>query len=271
MNLEEFSREFDILYNSIASSASPNIDEYEKSVYLTKAQLEIVKNYFNPLGNKYGIGFEQSSKRSYDLNNLVESHSSQDFLEDTSKGIDKDSKFTFIPGNVFLPIQEAAYSNDENLCGTIKVNWEYIKPIDVEKVIINSSVKMKVIPKTHDEVEDQLDNPFKNPNKDEIWRINFNIGNKTSSNKSIELVSPYELSLYKIRYVRYPKPIILVDLEEEFEDEELTIEGESNATECELHPGIHREILDRAVELATADYRNTNDLQAKMQVNQRNE
>lgn len=56
MNVVEFSNSFDILYNNIMSNAAPGINEYEKSVLLTKAQDEILKNYFNPQGNKYQEG-----------------------------------------------------------------------------------------------------------------------------------------------------------------------------------------------------------------------
>ena len=48
MTTQEFSNEFDVLYNNIMSNQAPGLDEYEKSVFLTKAQLEILKNYFNP-------------------------------------------------------------------------------------------------------------------------------------------------------------------------------------------------------------------------------
>ena len=50
MTVSEFSNEFDVYYNSIATNAAPSIDLYEKSVYLTKAQLEIVKNCLFGLG-----------------------------------------------------------------------------------------------------------------------------------------------------------------------------------------------------------------------------
>ena len=52
MTNSEFSNEFDILYNNIMSNQAPGLDEYEKSVFLTKAQDEIVKSYFSPTGNK---------------------------------------------------------------------------------------------------------------------------------------------------------------------------------------------------------------------------
>ena len=45
------------------SNQAPGLDEYEKSVFLTKAQYEIVKNYFNPKSNKNQEGFDDSPKR----------------------------------------------------------------------------------------------------------------------------------------------------------------------------------------------------------------
>jgi len=37
MTTNEMSSEFDILYNQINSNQAPGVDEYEKSVFLTKA------------------------------------------------------------------------------------------------------------------------------------------------------------------------------------------------------------------------------------------
>ena len=37
MTIQEFSSEFDVQYNNIASNAAPGLDEYEKSVLLTRA------------------------------------------------------------------------------------------------------------------------------------------------------------------------------------------------------------------------------------------
>ena len=38
MTLQELNNEFDIHYNSIAGQSAPNLDAYEKSIFLTKAQ-----------------------------------------------------------------------------------------------------------------------------------------------------------------------------------------------------------------------------------------
>ena len=72
MTLPEFNTNFDLLYNNIASNQAPGLDEYEKSVFLTNAQLELVKNYFNPKGNKYQEGFDQSPKRQLDFSTITD-------------------------------------------------------------------------------------------------------------------------------------------------------------------------------------------------------
>jgi hypothetical protein len=247
MTTREFSNEFDILYNSIATKSAPGIDIYEKSVYLTKAQLEIVKNYFTPQGNKYQKGFENTSKRRNDLNELIRNYKTTLTIS-SNDGIDNNSKFFRIPSNVFLIVQEKAKVISSNQC----LNNAYIK----------------VVPKTHDEYNRQIKNPFKKPDKKNIWRMDYYSQN--GSNKNIELISEYQITEYACRYVVYPSPIILGDLLTLFPGENLSIDNVSQEQTCKLSESIHREILDRAVELALADYK-PEKVQLKAQMNLRNE
>ena len=73
MTAQEFSSEFDLLYNNVSSNQAPGFTEYEKSVFLTKAQDEIIKNYFTNVqgGNKYQQGIEDSEKRYADFSALL--------------------------------------------------------------------------------------------------------------------------------------------------------------------------------------------------------
>jgi hypothetical protein len=71
MNVTELSNRFDVLYNNITSSQAPGLDEYEKSVFLNKAQLEVLKNHLNQKGNKYGEGYDSSSKRQIEFSSLT--------------------------------------------------------------------------------------------------------------------------------------------------------------------------------------------------------
>lgn len=247
MTVLEFSNEFDIAYNGIASNSAPPIDLYEKSVYLTRAQLEIINNYYNPLGNKYQKGFEQSEKRRADLRELLRTGISTTSVS-TGDGISDDSQFFRIQNNTYLIIQEKAKVSSSNSC----INGTYLS----------------VAPKTHDEYNTQKDNPFKKPDKKVIWRMDFY--SLSGGNKNVELISPYTVTEYKYRYLRYPEAIVLTDLTTAFPGESLSIDGAMAAQTCKLGVGIHREILNRAVEMATADYK-PQDVAVKTQMNVRNE
>lgn len=73
MLISEFSDQFDVLYNNITSNQAPGLNEYEKSLFLTKAEKEIVKNYFtaSSKGNTIGQGFDDSAKRQADFSVLM--------------------------------------------------------------------------------------------------------------------------------------------------------------------------------------------------------
>lgn len=248
MTNQEFRNQFDISYNAIASMSSPGIDDYELSVYLTKAQLEIIKNYYDPLSNRKQKGFEATEKRRRDLNQLVKDYKTTNIISNNSN-IDLEAKFYVVPNDLFLIVNEKAKITSED-CYNNKILT--IKPI------------------SYDEYDIQIDNPFEKPNEKVAWRLDLsNINNV----KVVEIISPYNIlgSLeYQIRYIKYPKPIIITDLDTTFPSDNLTIDGISAETSCELNTEICREILDRAVLLALADYRPQN-LQVKAQMSQTNE
>jgi len=248
MTNQEFRNEFNISYNSIASMSAPSIDDYELSLYLTKAQLEIVKNYYDPLSNRKQKGFEATEKRRRDLNQLVKDYKTTDIISNDFN-IDSEAKFYIVPDDLFLITNEKAKIISED-CYNNKI--------------------LKIKPMSYDEYNIQVDNPFEKPNEKYAWRLDLsNINNV----KVVEIISPYNIlgSLeYQIRYIKYPKPIIITDLETAFPSDNLTIDGIFAETPCELNTEVCREILDRAVMLALADYRPQN-LQVKAQMSQINE
>ena len=248
MTNQEFRNQFDISYNAIASMSAPGIDDYELSVYLTKAQLEIIKNYYDPLSNRKQKGFEATEKRRRDLNQLVKDYKTNSTISNSSN-IDSQSKFYIVPNDLFLIVNEKAKINSQD-CYNNKTL--VIKPV------------------TYDEYNIQISNPFEKPNNTTAFRLDIsNINNI----KVVEIISPYNVlgSLeYQIRYIKYPKPIIITNLNTTFPSDNLTIDGIFVETPCELDKEICREILDRAVLLATADYKSQN-LQVKAQVSQMNE
>ena len=241
MTTTEFNDEFDIHYNSIAGQSAPNIDLYEKSVYLTKAQLELVKNYYDPSSNAKNTGFEATEKRRVDLKELKRRTEVTTFVESTY------GKLAFLPSELYLITREDAIISSESFCNGKKL-------VDVKPV-------------TTDEFNVQRRNPFKKPDRSVVWRLDHA---SINTNNTVELVSEYPLDKYIVDYIMYPTPIILTDLEEAFPGDHLTIDGHTAKTECILNQGIHREIIDRAVELALRDY-NPQGLESKIALDRRNE
>lgn len=244
MTTQEFSNEFDVLYNNIMSNQAPGLDEYEKSVFLTKAQLEILKNYFNPKGNKYGQGFDENAKRQIDFSTLITVAKPSQYTPDGSYvKFDDRSQLYKLPQDILLMLNETG-----------------INTVDGVKRLIS------IIPMNYEEYARLMSKPWKQPLKNQGWRL----FQSTSGVDFIsEVVIKYNSSLtdYKIRYVKRPKPIILANLADEYSN--VSIEGINTITECELDPILHPEILQRAVELAKSAY--TGDLKSSVELGQRSE
>lgn len=238
MTCEEFSDQFDVLYNNIMSNAAPGLNEYEKSVFLTKAQYEIVKNYFNPNGNKYKEGYDGSAKRQMDFSMLM---SQQDCVSQTGDGYDPRARKYALPQDLFIPVNESVIVRSGNTIIGVR----------------------QVVPISYDEYSRIMSKPYKEPLKNQAWRL---ITGQSSSSPLAEIiVSNADNShtiAYRMRYVRKPNPIVTVNLTSAVGN--VTIEDFVGPSECELDASIHQEILQRAVELAKAAYASDQSGQAQL-------
>jgi hypothetical protein len=157
MNSQEFSTEFDVLYNNVTSNQAPGLNEYEKSVFLTKAQSQLVNEYFNQRTDGFGGGFDGSQKRQYDFSsitkveNLFDINSYDERVTSTEK-LDRRSRVFLFPQNYFLAVNEIL--SDEN--------WQY-----------------SVLPISHSEYQRLMLKPYNFPVKRGAWRI---ITNKKTCN-----------------------------------------------------------------------------------------
>lgn len=163
MTTQEFSNEFDVLYNNIMSNQAPGLDEYEKSIFLTKAQEELVRDYFNSRNVKNAQGFDDSQKRQYDFSTLLSSITLPDFI-DTYRALS-------IHGSV---IYNTIFDSRAKI---------YIAPSDLFLVInesIEDSAKRRysVLPISYDEYNRLMLKPYGFPLKRQAWRI---ISDRTSS------------------------------------------------------------------------------------------
>lgn len=72
MTTEEFSNEFDVLLNSY-SSGGVEFNEYEKSIFLTKAQEDLLVELYNGK-NPFRESFEETEEIRRYLSNLVKTY-----------------------------------------------------------------------------------------------------------------------------------------------------------------------------------------------------
>ena len=218
MNVQEFSNSFDTLlqpYIAKESFSEQNnlaFDEYEKSIFLTKAQEQIVLELYQEL--------EQSEEVRKYLSNLIKTDNYVPVGEQDETLINNNFKSykVEISNDILFMIYEQCTLSDENNC-------------------INNKI-VSVVPTIHDDLDKVLKNPFKSPNSRKVIRLDFD--------NKIELISKYNISNYKIRYLKKPNPIILVALEDN-----LSINnGDTKVSNGETNPILHERIVQRAVQLA---------------------
>lgn len=287
MNVIELSNQFDLLYNNITSNQAPGLNEYEKSVFLTKAQDEIVKNYFeaNSQGNTLKKGFDDTILRQMDFSDLMSSKEYPNGIIGESM-IDPRAIVYDIPknDNIYIVINESLHLVDDN--GTVK------------------GIR-QIVPLSYLEYSRLMLKPFKQPIKNQAWRLitsgrrgeldatqNPQEDNGSTIRTRVEIITTnadlnrytgnividlpeknediglddiqkdIEINIkeptvtnirYVLRYVRKPRPIILIDLDDAY-GESLSINGMTRQSPCELNEIVQEAILQRAVELAKIAY-----------------
>lgn len=242
MTTTDFSVEFDLLYNNALSNSAPEINLYEKSLFLTQAQEEIVKEAYDD--KKKRTSFESTEAIRRRLEELAISKvSAYDSVLDTALNglkMSSNSKFFKIEDDVWYLLYER--------CST-------------------TTSQLYIVPTALDQYSILEDNPFKKPNANRAWRLDSK--NTITADRVVELISTQTLTSYFYRYLKEPSPIVLTDLAVLFPGMGLTINGVSAETGCILNSEVHRIILKRAVEIATAAYKE-NTLSNNIQLNNRN-
>ena len=307
----EFSNGFDVLFNNITSNQAPGLNEYEKSLFLTKAQDELLKNYFNPKGNKYQEGFDGNPKRQMDFSLLMRTHGAAPVTYSSSTSdydpssvstapYDTRGKLYTMPDDVFIPINESLRFVIKNTTAT--------------PATYSVEFSRQVIPLSFDEYTKLMNKPYKEPLKNQAWRLlvdnTINSAYLDGNNNHVEgklteiiaghndlkwLTSTPEtgtsrIMQYILRYIRKPKPILVAPIDSSgvtinghdghwtsSSDYDTAYEYNSSHTEilnpCELDESLHEEILQRAVELAKMSWTATgqDNTQVFVQAGQRSE
>lgn len=224
MNIKEFSNEFDVILDSYKvknqfgeteNFYSIQLDEYEKSVYLTNAQKELVLELYsgrNLIGN-YSYEEKEEIRR---------------YLSTLNKTIELNKVISTL-----IPISDnpSFYKLPKN---TLVITLEQVKIDELDECFDGKYIGVK--PLKRDNYLIFKDNPFRQPNYKFAYRIDH-------EDNYIEIIYNKNLSTYKVSILISPPPIILEDLNY------LSIDGISTLSECILPEILHKEILIRAVKL----------------------
>lgn len=218
MTLEEFSFEFDVMYNNITSNQAPGLSELEKSVFLTQAQELLVKQYYK---GDLEQSFENTEETTQYLNSLVSQavYGVNDAMP--GKGIllgsELKSSFFKMPEEAMFITYEAAELN------------------------CTDGKDALVVPTTQDEFYNVHRNPFRGPSKNRVVRL--------INNGTIELYSTSQVNKYLVRYIKYPDPIVLPG-----SDGVKPFSDYPQGLNTKLPESLHRNILMQAVALAKATW-----------------
>lgn len=218
MTANEFSTEFDVLIEGKLS-----LDEYEKSVYLTQAQEEIVVALYN--GTYKNESFETTEEMRRYLEPLVKTINLADDEKDSNVTMSNgtsfvNSKIFKLPKDLWFITQESVIFADDSLgC--------------------RNNLQIEVVPIRQDEYNRIKDNPFRTANERRVLRIDI-------GSSKVEIISKYKIGVYSVKYLSKPSPIVL----EDFSNDNLSINNEITKQSCMLHSALHRLILNRAAQIA---------------------
>lgn len=240
---------FDLLYNNLASEGAANIDNFEKSMLLTKAQTEVVNNHIVAMGNKYQVGAEGSDKRTLELAPLI------------------------LTSDVSMTMTNTDMNYQGKVGSSQNADIQYIKILNEIMVVKDSNndiqLRRQVLPISYGEYERYVSKPGGEPLKRQVWKVILDSNNNSlhtsvmfvfnqADNSVIDNLSSVSYEMI-IRGYRKPTPIILEDLAEN-----LSIDGNNVATEFYL-PLLKDEIVQRAVEIAKGSYSSDENGNAQLQ------
>ena len=225
MTNQEFKDEFIVQYD-MASSGAPALNNYEISVWLTRAIRDLIDELYPE------FEFTEYSKRA--LNPLVRERTLT-----TSTNVD------YFDGVI---VTEATLPSD----------LYYILQENV--VLAGQELPVvEVISEDLDYINKTMKNPFRKPSKRRILRTQI-------GSSKVRLYSSANIKNFKIKYLKKYSPIILSDFasDPDLLGTE-TIDGLSTITSTDLPVFLHHKILDRAVVLAIKSLRE-NSLQTQIKV-----
>jgi len=188
---------------------------YDINMFLNASQDDLVEGFYSARINPQSRYFEMDERARAMLALLIESTviPSSSFPTPDAD-LHPNAVFVLLPANFLYALEEQCSISytDCNSATTTK--------------------QSRVLPITHDEYTINIDNVYKKPWRDLVWRMDFG---DTDGKKKHELIygEGITINYYRLRYLRTPSAINIVA-----------------GTDCELNPILHEEVVDRAVAAA---------------------
>jgi len=217
MTSAEMQETFLILYDKITNFSAPGYEEDEISTFLTKAQERVFYSYYHTLGNKFQEGFESTEARRKELASLVEG---------ITLTVPSANQANVLPNGVFFDLpQDCLFAISEEVTLASDDNC-----IDGKRV--------RVKPITHDQYSINVKNPFKYPDENLVWRLDYN-----DNRHELITMQGATVSEYHLRYIKKLTPIITGAF---------TFRGFTGPLNPILMEFLHERIVDEAVKVATS-------------------
>lgn len=229
MTAQQMKYEFEVGYDRITNFDAPGYTEKEISTFLTKAQEQLILEIYRNK-NHYKENFKKS------LSMLKTDIDITDFTEGPYP-------FSFkcnLPAELLVVYNEAAslMTNSLHDYPSITRTDVHVKPVDDDFYHLNKK------------------NPFKKPSvkNDLIWRLDYHTD---AVKQHIYVVEP-NCTLVKVTVYYYKKPSPIIIAWTGYNSGDGNIDGVSwssyttTSLDCALDSIIHRDIVDRAVQLAFA-------------------
>jgi hypothetical protein len=181
-------------------------------MFLNRAQDDLINDRYSNKDGKGNTFFESDEKTRLEIGNLIKSFVSTSFVT-ADAALHPNGQFVSLPTDYLYSIREMC------VVGYVDCNTDSVTGV------------ANVLPIRHDEYNLNINNPFGKPYKKLIWRMDYGV----TGTKKHELIHQlgHTISSYNLRYLRKPATINI-----------------NTGVDCELHPNVHEEIVDRAIAIA---------------------
>lgn len=236
MTIATMHTEFKVGVDKVDSLNHPGFEPEEIDVFLNNAIEKYVAQRVYGM-NPRRLGLEETQKRLDDIANLI----SNSAITPTTNAADNkpNGRFVSLPADYRFAIQEEVVASYTD-CNSQTV-----------------SVRVPVLPVTHDRYNKLIRSPFYKPSVNRVYRLGFGV---TGTTQRFELVGDGVISLtsYVLRYLRNPVAVRYGT----------TYAIPTTDVDCDLKPHTHKELIKMAVSEALGNIQAPNTGLVKQELNE---